>query len=51
MDTWTGMDEAAWPEANVKALYEDIMDIFGEYQEADAWFREWRKAHPEGKLA
>ena len=50
LDTWTGMDEAAWPEANVKALYEDIMDIFREYPEADAWYREWRKAHPEARL-
>jgi hypothetical protein len=40
------MDEATWPEANVKALYEDIMDIFREYPAAETWFAEWRAAHP-----
>jgi hypothetical protein len=50
LDTWAGMDETTWPEANVKALYDDIMDIFGEYPEADGWFREWRAAHPEARL-
>jgi hypothetical protein len=50
LDAWAGMDEAAWPEANVKALYEDIMDIFQDHPEADRWYREWRQAHPEAKL-
>jgi hypothetical protein len=50
LDAWAGMDEAAWPEANVKALYEDIMDIFREHSEAEAWFREWRATRPEARL-
>ena len=50
LDAWAGMDEAAWLEANVKALYDDIMDIFQEYPEAEAWYREWRAAHPEARL-
>ncbi len=50
LDTWAGMDESAWLEANVKALYEDIMDIFGANPEAEVWFKEWREAHPEGRL-
>ncbi|MBI4537174.1 MAG: hypothetical protein HY712_04365 [candidate division NC10 bacterium] len=52
LDAWTGMDEAAWSEANVKALHEDIMDIFRDHpREADGWFREWRRAHPGARLA
>jgi hypothetical protein len=50
LNAWAGMDEAAWPEANVKALYDDIMDIFKAHPEAERWFREWRKAHPEARL-
>ena len=50
LNVWAGMNEAAWPEANVKALYEDIMDIFREYPEAEGWFRDWRKAHAEARL-
>ena len=48
LDAWAGMDEAAWPEANVKALYEDIMDIFRDHPEAEGWYRDWRAAHPTG---
>lgn len=51
LDAWASMDESAWPEANVLALKEDIMDIFREYPEADAWYREWREKHPEGRLS
>ena len=51
LDTWADLDESAWPEVNVKALYEDIMDIFREYPEAEGWFQEWRQAHPVGRLA
>lgn len=51
LDAWAGMDEAAWPEANVNALYEDIIDIFRDYPEADRWYQEWRAAHPEARLS
>jgi len=44
------MDEATWPEANVKAMYDDIMDIFTAHPEAESWFRTWRTAHPEARL-
>jgi len=50
LDAWAGMDEAAWPEANVKALFDDIMDIFREHSEAGTWFEQWRAGHPEAKL-
>lgn len=50
LDTWAGMDESAWPEANVKALYDDIMDLFHAHPEAEAWYRAWRTAHPEARL-
>ncbi len=50
LDVWAIMDESTWPEANVKALYEDIMDLFKAYPEAEAWYREWRKAHAEARL-
>lgn len=51
LNAWAGMDEDLWPEANVRALYEDIMDIFLQYQEAESWYREWKQANPEAKLA
>ncbi len=51
LDTWATMDETTWTEANVKALYDDIMDIFRDHpREADTWFRAWRLAHPEARL-
>ena len=49
LDTWATMSEDEWPEANVRALYEDIMDLFRDKPEADAWFREWRQKHPEAR--
>jgi hypothetical protein len=51
LGTWATMDEAAWPEANVRALYDDIMDLFRDHPEADAWFRRWRAAHSEVRLS
>ncbi len=51
LDTWAGMDEATWTEASVKALFDDIMDVFRDHPEADGWFREWRAVHPEARLA
>ncbi len=51
LDLWNGMDEATWPEANVKAIYDDVLDLFREHPEANAWFRAWRAAHPEARLA
>ncbi len=51
LDAWAGMDEATCSEANVKALHDDILDLFSSHPEADRWFREWRAAHPEASLA
>lgn len=64
LDLWTTMDEsemstsvlsgqavAVWSEPNVKALHEDIMDVFAANREANTWFAEWRALHPEAKLA
>jgi hypothetical protein len=45
------MDEFVWPEANVRALYEDIMDVFEEHPEANVWFREWRATNPKERLS
>jgi len=55
LDLWAGMDESqtttavtsgqpvpVWTEANVKALYEDIMDVFSATPEANGWLQEWR---------
>lgn len=50
LDAWAGMDEATWPEANVNALLEDILDVFRDHPQAEAWYREWRAAHPEARL-
>jgi hypothetical protein len=50
LDLWATMDEATWSEPNVKALLDDIMDLFREYPEADGWFAEWRAAHPAARL-
>lgn len=50
LNAWASMDEGVWPEANVRALYEDIMDIFREYPKAEGWYREWQAAHPEARL-
>jgi len=50
LEVWATLDETEWPEANVKALYEDIMDIFRDHREAEEWYRGWRAAHPQGKL-
>ncbi len=49
LDAWASMNEAEWPQANVKALYDDILDIFRDYPEAEAWYRAWRAAHPEAR--
>jgi hypothetical protein len=51
LNTWAGMDEFVWPEANVRALYEDIMDVFEEHPEANVWFREWRATNPKERLS
>ncbi len=51
LDACASMDDAAWPEANVKALYEDIMDIFRDHSEAEAWYREWRAGHLKARLS
>ncbi len=51
LEAWASMDEAVWREANIRALYDDIMDIFREYPEAETWFNEWRAAHQEARLS
>ncbi len=50
LNAWANMDESAWLEANVRALYEDIMDIFREHPESEVWYREWRATHPEARV-
>jgi hypothetical protein len=46
LDTWTGVDEAAWTPEAVDRLKDEILDIFKAHPEAERWFREWRAAHP-----
>jgi hypothetical protein len=46
------MDESLWPDANIKALYDDIMDIFRDHPvAAETWFKQWRDSHPKARLA
>ena len=48
LDLWAEMNGQAWIEANVRALHDDLMDVFEEHPgEADCWLREWRTQHPE----
>ncbi len=49
MDAWANMDESAWPEANVRALYEDIMDLFKAHHQAETWYQEWKQDHSEAR--
>ena len=52
LDLRAAQDDATEAEANIKALYEDIMDIFRDNpRDADGWFRDWRTAHPTARLA
>jgi hypothetical protein len=52
LDTWATMDETAWTQEAVDRLKNEILDTFSEHpRDADTWFREWRQAHPEAKLA
>lgn len=51
LDTWVGMDESRWPQANVEALYDKISYVFGKHPDAEAWYRAWRQAHPQARLA
>jgi len=51
LDIWTQMDEDQWTQEAVDGLKDEILDVFKMYPEADAWYREWRQAHPAAKLA
>lgn len=52
LDTWSGMDESKWTEANVAALYQDILDVFKAHPvAADGWYQTWKREHPRGRLA
>jgi hypothetical protein len=50
LDRWTTLPEDAWTRAAVDQLRDEILDVFTSQPEADAWFREWRAAHPEARL-
>ena len=51
LDLRSEMNETSQTEANVTALYNDIMDVFRDHPEADAWFNAWRAAHPAARLS
>lgn len=51
LDTWSTMDESAWTDASVQALYGDIMDVFKAHpREANGWYRTWRKKYSAARL-
>jgi hypothetical protein len=50
LTTWFSMNGTAWFQEAVDRLKNDIMDIFDGHPEAEVWFKEWRKAHPEARL-
>ncbi len=50
LDRWTCMNEVNWSPEAVDRLKDEILDLFASHPEADAWFREWRAAHPEARL-
>lgn len=50
LHTWTNMNEGTSPEANVRDLYVDIMEIFRDHPEAEAWFGDWRATHSAERL-
>ncbi len=51
LDSWSGMDEATWHMEAVDQIKNGILDLFKAHPEADTWFREWRAANPERRLA
>jgi len=52
LNDWSTMDESAWSEANVQALYRDIADLFKAHPvEAGGWYQAWRREHPGARLA
>ncbi len=51
LDTWAGMNGAEWTAEEVTALYNAILGFWTDYPDAaEAWWREWRAAHPEARL-
>jgi hypothetical protein len=51
LDRWTTLSEDAWTQEAVDRLKVEILAMFRAHPEADAWFREWRAAYPEARLA
>jgi len=51
LSMWSELDEATWGAAEVGALKDYIVSFWTAYPDlAEAWFREWRKAHPAARL-
>jgi hypothetical protein len=50
LDEWASPDEATNTQETVDRLKDKILDMFRDQPEADQWFREWRRTHPEAKL-
>ena len=50
LDRWARLETAAGSEANVKALYDAILDVFAAYPEAGLWYQAWREQNPDAKL-
>ncbi len=50
LTTWATLDEDHWTQEAVDTLKDSILDLFRDYPEADAWFKEWREIHPGARL-
>jgi hypothetical protein len=45
------MDEDQWTQEAVAGLKDQILDLFRDHPEAEAWYREWRAGHPKARLS
>ncbi len=51
LDAWASLEDATIPREAVDRMKNDIMDLFKAHAESEAWFNEWRQAHPEARLS
>ena len=51
LTAWASMDESQWTPEAVDRLKNDILDVFRDHpDQADGWYRAWRRLHPEARL-
>jgi hypothetical protein len=52
LTTWATMDESQWTQEAVDRLKDSILDVYRDHpNDADGWYRAWRKAHPDARLS